>query len=288
MKTQIFLTLLGLFIGTVLGPLIAFASSAQDSMDLMSALSHYRMVDLSYTYTEGMPTIVIPPQFNQSMPYKSVLISKYDETGSLGPFWYWNWFWMGEHTGTHIDAPNHWISGKKFESVDHIPIERLLVPAVVIEVKSKVAANNDYLVTTDDVKAWEQAHGRIPKGAIVVMNSGWGSRWPDQKKFMGLDASGKPHAPGFTPEVAKFLMEEREVNGLATDTVSTDSLGIAGSTNPPFGVHIAVHAKDGYQIEMLANADALTPTGSYLLIAPLRLGGGSGSPARIFGFVPKQ
>ena len=258
--------------------------------ELLSALSAKRIVavELTHAYTDTIPNITLPPNFGQSIPFKLHNISEYEKTGEKGPLWYWNWFWMGEHTGTHVDAPNHWISGRDFESVDEIALEKLLLPAVVIDVKAKASADNDYLVSVGDIEAWERANGRIPDNAMVIMDSGWSERWPDENEFMNYDSSGMPHSPGFSPEAAKYLIKNRQISGFAVDTVSTDALAVAGGTDPPYGVHFVAHGAGKFQIEMIANPDRLPARGALLVVAPLRIEGGSGAPARIFAFVPSQ
>ena len=258
--------------------------------ELMTALSSNRVdvVELSHTYNDTIPAIKIPPNYAQSMPFMLHNISEFEKTGEKGPLWYWNWFWMGEHTGTHVDAPNHWISGRDFESVDEIALDNLILPAVVIDVTSKASADNDYLVSVDDIEAWERTNGRIPDNAMVIMDSGWSDRWPDENNFMNYDSSGMPHSPGFSPEAAKFLTENRQISGFAVDTVSTDALAVAGLTDPPYGVHFTAHSAGKFQVEMIANPGRLPARGALLVVAPLRIEGGSGAPARIFAFVPLQ
>lgn len=242
-----------------------------------------KLIDCSYTYFEGMPGIKLPPPFANTKTYESTNISRYDERG---PAWYWNWFTVGEHAGTHVDAPNHWVSGKDNVGVDAIDLSGLVVPAVVINVEQKVAANPDYEVTREDVLAWEKQNGRVPDGAMVVMSSGWGKRWPDPAKFLGLDGQGRPHGPGFGETAAEFLIKERNISGLAVDTVSTEAMALAGGKKPmPFPVHFIAHGAKKYQIEMLANADKLPAKGAALIIAPIKVRNGSGAPARIFAIV---
>lgn len=245
------------------------------------------IVDLTHVYNENIPTIKLPPNFAQSMPFKLHNISRYGETGKNGPFWYWNWFWMGEHAGTHVDAPNHWVSGRKFASVDSIKLENLIAPAVVINVREKAAKNPDYTVTVQDIYNWENKHGKIPAGAMVIMDSGWWKLWPDEKKFLGIAPDGSSHNPGFSPEAARFLASKRDIVGIAADAVSTDALGVAGQTNPPFQVHIEMHRHGKYQIEMIANLDRIPPSGALLIIAPTPIEGGSGAPARILALTSK-
>jgi len=243
-----------------------------------------KVVDCSFTYSPEMPSISLPPQFGQNPPFELHPISRYDEKG---PAWYWNWFKMGEHTGTHVDAPNHWVSGKANVGVDRMELKNLIVPAAVLDVTKQAAANNDYEVMRDDLLGWEKQHGRVPKNAMVVMNSGWGQRWSDAKRYINQDDKGLPHNPGFGESAVEFLLKEREIAGLAVDSVSTEALALAGGKKPnPYPVHFAVHAAAKYQIEAFANADQLPPAGAVLVIAPIKIKDGSGAPARILALVP--
>jgi kynurenine formamidase len=243
-----------------------------------------KIVDCSHTYAPGMPSIALPPNFGQTPPFELHLISRFDDKG---PAWYWNWFKMGEHTGTHLDAPNHWVSGKDNVGVDRLELKTLIVPAVVVDVTQKAAANQDYELTREDLLEWEKQHGRIPPNAMVVMNSGWSQRWADAKRYINLDEKGVPHNPGFGESAAEFLIKERDVAGFAVDGVSTEALALAGGKQPrPYPVHYAAHAAAKYQIEAFANAEQLPPAGAVLIISPLKIKDGSGAPARILALVP--
>jgi kynurenine formamidase len=260
--------------------------SGQQPAALLKAIEagQVKIIDCSHTYSPEMPSISLPPQFGQNPPFELHLISRYDEKG---PAWYWNWFKMGEHTGTHVDAPNHWVSGKDNVGVDRMETKTLIVPAVVIDVEQKATVNNDYEVTREDILAWESRHGRVPKNAMIVMNSGWGKRWMDAKRYINLDEKGVPHNPGFGEAAAELLLKEREIAGLAVDSVSTEALALAGGKKPnPYPVHFAAHAAAKYQIEAFANAERLPPAGAILIISPLKIKDGSGAPARILALVP--
>jgi kynurenine formamidase len=226
---------------------------------------------------------MLPPELGQSPPFKLHLISRFDERG---PEWYWNWLEVSEHSGTHIDAPNHWITGKDKESVDQIPLERLVCPAAVIDVRDKVAGNPDYSVTVEDLENWEERHGELPGGAIVIMNSGWGQKVTDTKAYRGIDENGNSHYPGFSGELARWLIANRDINGVASDTPSTDTNAVAPNMDPPFPVHVAMHEAGKFQLEELANVDRLPPAGAYLIVAPMKIKGGSGAPARVLGVLP--
>ncbi len=231
-----------------------------------------------------MPEFQAPPHLGQGVPFKLHEISRWDEPGMNT--WYWNWYQVTEHSGTHVDAPNHWFPGKDKEAVDEIPLERLVAPAVVVDVKSKAAADSDYMVSVDDLRAWEQANGEIPPGAVIIMNSGWSDKYSDPMAFLGLNDAGEFHFPGFSPEAIGWLLANRDINAVASDSLSTDALGVSLSTDPFNQVHIEMHRAGKYQIELIANVDALPAARAWVVVAPMKIQGGSGSAAHIFGIVP--
>jgi kynurenine formamidase len=187
-------------------------------------------------------------------------------------------FWMLEHYGTHLDAPAHFPPGKT--TVDQIPVKQLFGPAVVIDVRAESGKDADYQLAVARIEDWEKRHGRIPEGAIVLLRTGWASRWPDVQKYRNQDASGKMHFPGFSVEAAKLLME-RKVSGLGCDTLSIDP-GISSD----FAVHHVALGAGLYHLENLTNMSELPETGAFLIVAPIKLEGGSGGPARVFALLP--
>jgi len=187
-------------------------------------------------------------------------------------------FWTLEHYGTHMDAPLHF--APKGASVDRIPAERFFGPAVVIDVRDEAAKDADYRLTSTRVERWETAHGRIPKGAIVLLRSGWASRWPDQARYRNEGAQGVMHFPGFSVDSAKLLVE-RGASGLGIDTMSIDY-----GASKDFEVHQIVLPAGLYNLENLANLDQLPEAGAFLIAAPIKLEGGSGGPCRVFALLP--
>jgi kynurenine formamidase len=187
-------------------------------------------------------------------------------------------FWMLEHYGTHLDAPAHFPPGKA--TVDQIPVKQLFGPAVVIDVRAESGMNSDYLLPAARVEEWEKRHGRIPEGAIVLLRTGWASRWPDVQKYRNQDAQGKMHFPGFSTEAAKVLIE-RKVSGLGCDTLSID-YGASGD----FAVHHLALGAGLYHLENLADLGELPESGAFLVVAPIKLEGGSGGPVRVFAILP--
>ena len=187
-------------------------------------------------------------------------------------------FWMLEHYGTHMDAPGHFPPGNI--SLDRIPPERFFGPAVVIDVREEVSKDPDYRLRVTRVEKWEALHGRIQPGSIVLLRTGWASRWPDQKRYRNMDAGGVMHFPGYSVEAAKFLIE-REAVGLGIDTLSID---YGPSKN--FEVHRIDLPAGLYNLENLANLDQLPDAGAFLIAAPIKLEGGSGGPVRVFAILP--
>lgn len=192
---------------------------------------------------------------------------------------YSNSFSMPEHLGTHIDAPNHFVKGQP--SLDQIPLTQLFGPAIVIDLHQKVEKNPDYQLTTEDLKEWEQAHGPIPGGAVILIYTGWGKRWSDFNSYQNRDAQGNLHFPGFSAEVAQFLIKERNFSGIGIDTLSVDY-----GLSKDFKVHHICHGAGKYHLENVANLDKMPAKGAYLILAPIKIEGGSGGPTRIFAVLP--
>jgi kynurenine formamidase len=189
---------------------------------------------------------------------------------------------MSEHGGTHIDAPIHFGEGK--QSVDAIPLQNLVAPAVVIDVRAAVEQDRDYRLTVHDIEAWESRHGRIPSGAVVVMLTGWGKRWPDKNRYLGTDTPSDPktlHFPGFSKEAAEFLVTQRKVDGIGIDTPSIDY-----GPSQDFVVHQIVNGADRYGLENIANLEQLPPKGALLVSLPIKIKGGTGGPVRIIAILP--
>jgi len=240
-----------------------------------------RVVDLTQPLSETTPIIHLPPPLANTPGWTMHEISHYDEPG---PAWYWNWFEGGEHVGTHLDAPIHWVTGKDKEDVSEIPPERLVGPAVVIDKVAEARDNPDYLLTTDDVKAFEREHGPLPEGGWLLYRTGWDSRAHDQQAFLNAD-SGGAHTPGIAIDCARWLAEETPLVGLGVETVGTDA-GQAFSFDPAFPCHAFVLGAGKYGLTQLANLAELPPTGSILIVAPLKIVKGSGSPARVYALAP--
>jgi kynurenine formamidase len=186
-------------------------------------------------------------------------------------------FWMLEHYGTHLDAPAHFAPGKA--TVDEIPLKHLFGPAVLIDVCGEGAQDADYQVPPQRVADWERAHGTIPEGAIVLLRTGWAARWPDAQRYWNQDAQGTMHFPGFSTGAARLLIE-RKVSGLGCDTMSVE-FGASGD----FAVHHLTLGAGLYHLENLANLGGVPESGAYLVVAPIKLQGGSGGAVRVFAIV---
>ena len=239
-----------------------------------SALDPAKVVDLSYTF--GPETICWPT----AEPFKIQRVA-YGVTKG-GYFYAANNISMAEHGGTHMDAPIHFSAGKRTSG--EVPLSNCIGPAVVIDVRHACANNADYLLSVEDVRAWEARHGRIPRAAIAVMFSGWGSRWPDKKRYLGTDVPldvENLHFPGFSREAAEFLVSERDVAALAIDTASIDR-----GQSKDFIAHQVLNGANKPGFENVANVDQLPPKGATLLALPMKIEGGSGGPARIIGVLP--
>lgn len=190
-------------------------------------------------------------------------------------------FTAAEHGGTHLDAPVHFAEGR--QAADEIPLDRLIGPAVVVDVSSQVGDNADYLVSSDDFATFEEAHGRIPDGAIVLLRTGWGSRWPDRAAYLGTAATGPEavpqlHFPGLDPDAAQWLVERRAIAAVGIDTPSID---YGQSTD--FESHRILYEQNIPGFENVANLAAMPPTGGYVVALPMKIRGGSGGPLRIIG-----
>jgi kynurenine formamidase len=242
-----------------------------------------RVVDLTQTLSPEFPSISLPPEFGQAWPFRIEEVSRYDERG---PAWYWTNFSCGEHTGTHFDAPIHWISGKDLShnAVDSIPPERFIGPACVIDCSRQAAADPDFLLTKKKILGWERTHGRIPPKAWVLMRTDWSKR-TDPAAYQNYDETGQ-HTPGPAADAVNFLVEERDVLGFGTESIGTDA-GQAQHLRPPYPCHSTMHGAGKYGLQCLANLDRLPPTGAVVFAAPLKIRNGSGSPLRVLALVSR-
>lgn len=240
-----------------------------------------KVVDLTQTLTPEFPAISLSPEFGQAWPFRIEEVSRYDERG---PAWYWNNFSCGEHTGTHFDAPIHWISGKDRpnNATDTVPVEHLLGPACVIDCSRESTADPDFLLTVDFVKRWERKHGRIPPRHWLLMRTDWSKR-SDPEAYQNFDETGQ-HTPGPDTDVVRFLVEERDVIGFGSEAIGTDA-GQGFHLKPPYPCHYYMHGSGRYGLQCLANLDLLPATGAFIFCPPLKIRQGSGSPLRVLALV---
>jgi len=232
------------------------------------APERWRVLDLSYAVSDALPQWP-----GDSNSFHVEHISRIEEDGFFARS-----FWMLEHYGTHLDAPAHFVAGGA--TAEQIPVERLLGPAVVLDVREFAASNPDYELDAGRVTAWETQHGRVPRGAIVLLRTGWAERWPDANRYRNQDAAGAMHFPGFGPDAARILIE-RGVSGIGCDTMSVDP-----GRSREYPVHRLALGAGLYHLENLADLSALPESGAFLVVAPLKLEGGSGAPCRVFAILP--
>lgn len=257
-------------------------TSATESLAALTGLidrGGIRVVDLTQPLSESTPVISLPAEVGKNSPgFSKTAVSNFDADG---PAWAWNALHMGEHCGTHFDAPNHWVTGREHPTGGPatIPPRNFIASACVIDVSDKSAADADYLLTVEDVRAFEAANGRIEDGSIVLMRTDWSKR-TDPGAFLNGG-----HCPGPSVEVMRFLADERETRGFGVEQVGTDA-GMAGLFDPPFPAHHFMHGKNRYGLASLTNLDQLPPKGAVVIAAPLKIVDGSGSPLRVLALVP--
>ena len=242
-----------------------------------------RIVDLTHTLSPSFPALQLPPQFGQVSGFKVERISQYDDAG---PGWYWNNFTCGEHTGTHMDAPVHWVTGKDHSnnSVDTITPDRFIGAACVVDATEEVAANPDWILTVDFLKAWEERHGRISADSWLLFRTGWSKRVGDPAAYVNMREDGA-HTPGPSAEAVEWLIKERNVRGFGVETINTDA-GQSYAWPTGYPCHTLMHGANKLGLQCLTNLDQLPPTGAVIIGAPLKIENGSGSPLRVLALVP--
>ena len=256
---------------TALGGAVAAAAvspsvgARQKSVRLAKGFREVR--DLTHTFTSKTPVF---PAFRPIQIKPKFSIAK--------DGFFANEITFDEHTGTHMDAPAHFVQGST--TADRLPVDKFIAPLAVINIESRAAKDADAVVTIDDVMAWEKQHGRLPAGAFVAMHSGWGARIADAGRFLNKDAKGTMHAPGFGEDVAKFLAKERDIVGAGVDTLSLD---IAAASK--FVAHLAFLGAGKYGVELMANLNTLPPSGATIVVGAPKHEGASGGPCRVYGLI---
>ncbi|MFN2387230.1 MAG: cyclase family protein [Thermoanaerobaculia bacterium] len=256
----------------------ALLAAAVFSMPLLATppdLRTARIVDLSHAFDERTLYWPTSPSRFSLKPLASGMTEG-------GYFYSANSLCTPEHGGTHLDAPVHF--AEKGQAADQVPLRRLVAAAVVLDVREAAARNPDYRLAVADVDAWERRHGAIPAGSIVLLRTGWSSRWPDRKRYFGDDTPGdasRLHFPSFGAEAAQRLVRERRVAALGVDTASIDY-----GPSQDFPVHRIAAAADVPGLENLTGLDQLPPTGAWIVALPMKIRGGSGGPLRAIALLP--
>ncbi|TYQ07490.1 UNVERIFIED_ORG: kynurenine formamidase [Gordonia westfalica J30] len=239
-----------------------------------------RVIDLTTPLSSSTPALRLPAPFANMIDFSLEEVSAYNEPG---PYWRHNNIHTGEHIGTHLDAPIHWISGRDGDDVSQIPVQRLIGPAAVLDLTAKVADDPDYLLEVSDVEAWEAEHGELLPGAWLLLRTGWESRGGSEAEFLNTDETGS-HTPGVSVECAEWLATQRQITGLGVETVGVDA-GLAGGFDPAFPVHYHFLGNDKYGLTSLRNLGSLPATGAVVVVGPLPIVGGTGSPSRVLAIV---
>jgi kynurenine formamidase len=250
-------------------------AAAQQAQTLDLARGHW--VDLTHTFTRDAIYWPTAKEFEHETVFEGTT-----EKG----FYYTAYnFAAAEHGGTHIDAPIHFAEGHR--TVDQLPVDQVIGPAVVVDVAAPARADRDYQVGVADFVAWEAEHGQLPAGCIVLLNTGSSHLWPDKQKYMGTELRGAEavaelHFPGLDPAAARWLVENRTIKAIGLDTPSIDY-----GQSTLFESHQILFAADIPALENVANLDVLPPTGAFLVALPMKIAGGSGGPTRITAFIPE-
>ncbi len=235
-----------------------------------------KIVDLSYDFSDETVYWVNAKKFEKE---------KVAEGMTENGFYYSaNNFSAAEHGGTHIDAPIHFAKGK--QTVDQIPLEKLIAPAVKIDASKQGINNWDYQITVEDLTNWEKEHGQIPDGSILFLQTGFGRFYPDTDKYLGTDKRGDDaikdlHFPGLSPEAAKWLVKNRQINAIGIDTASIDY-----GQSTKFESHVVLMEENIPAFENVANLDKLPAKGFQVIALPMKIKDGSGSPLRIIAVLP--
>jgi kynurenine formamidase len=256
--------------------LLVLLAACQPRQAAPDPFSRFRWVDLSHDFSSE--TIYWPT----ARPFQ--LDSVFQGT-TPGGYWYEaNNFAAAEHGGTHLDAPVHFAEGK--ESTDRVPLQRLIGPAIVIDVSDSAAANPDYQVRREDLERWAAGEPTRARGTIVLIRTGWGRHWPDRQKYLGTTKSGAEavpalHFPGIAPDAAELLAGDWQAAAVGIDTPSLDY-----GQSQSYTTHQILFRASIPGFENVANLDSVPGTGAYVIALPMKIRGGSGGPLRIVAAVP--
>jgi kynurenine formamidase len=253
---------------TALGGAVAAAATSEEAFaqaEPVRLANGFRTVfDLTHTFSPKLP---IFPAFKPVQIRPRFAIAK--------DGFFANELTFDEHTGTHMDAPSHFVANAT--TADKLPVDRFFAPLAVISVAARAAKDADTTLTVDDVLAWEKQHGRLPRGAFVAMHSGWDARVAEPARFLNKDAKDTMHAPGFSEQVAHFLVQERDIVGAGVDTLSLDT-----AAAQKFVAHLALLGGGKYGVELIANLGNVPPSGAMIIVGAPKHEGASGGPARVF------
>ena len=252
--------------------------------ELAGALDHgsTELIDLTTPLTGETPILRLPAPFANTIGLSLSPVSNFDEAG---PAWAWNDVSIGEHAGTHLDAPVHWISGRSGKSVDQIEPYRLVGPLIVVDKTAEAEGDPDFLLEPEHLEAWEHEHGEFPANCWVIFRTGWSKRGGSVADFINADEDG-PHTPGVSAQAAKWMAGKASISGFGVETVGIDA-GQAGAFDPVFPAHEYLLGSDKYGLTSLRNVDQLPIVGALMVVAPLPIVGGTGSPARVFALVER-
>lgn len=241
------------------------------------------VIDLTAPLSAATPVLAVPEPLGTCASFSLREISRYDERG---PKWYWNNITMGEHTGTHFCAPVHWVTGRDMGDVADVPPHKLIAPAAVLDFSEEAREDPDFLLEVHHITRWQEANGPLPEDGWLLFRTGWAERAYDQSLFLNADETG-PHSPGPSAACARWLAEETPIIGFGVETVGTDA-GIAHGFDPPFPCCDALLGAGKYGLAQLQNLDKLPAQGTMLIVSPLPISGGSGSPARVLALVGRS
>lgn len=257
-----------LLVGSVVAGLSACAGMESVQDRDMQSIQYRQVVDLSHTISTDIPLWPGDPL----VEFETV--ATLDKDG-----YYLRSFSIGEHSATHMNAPNSFHVGG--QGIDGYSPESLVRPVTLIDVREQVEGNADYVVTVEDVLAWERENGEVQPGTVVLFHTGWQQRWQNPEAFMNADSAGGLHFPGVGGETTRFLLEQRDIAGVGIDTHGADP-----GQDSSYATNTQVLARNGIILENLANLDRLPPTGATIIIGVLRLKEGSGSPVSVLALIP--
>ena len=238
------------------------------------------VLDLTTPLSRDTPILNLPEPFANTVGLSLSPVSNFDDAG---PAWAWNDVSVGEHAGTHLDAPVHWISGRDGKSVDQIEPSRLIGPLVVIDKTAEVLEDPDFLLEPEHLEQWQEEHGMLPDNCWIIFRTGWSARGGNAADFLNADEAG-PHTPGVSAAGAQWLAGNASISGFGVETVGIDA-GQAATFDPMFPVHSFLLGADKYGVTSLCQVDRLPVLGATLIVAPLPIVGGTGSPARVYALV---